>query len=776
LTAFLNAAAGISKHTAFVLDDYHLIEDPTIHKALAFLIDHLPPGLHFILASRGEPPLPLARYRARDEMLEFRVSDLRFLQEETQEFLSQRMGLDLSLGEIEPLQARMEGWVAGLQLVALTLQGSLTEMENPVVSGRHRFIADYLSEDVLAYLPDEMSGFLLRTSILDRLCASLCEAVAGVKDGGGMLETLERENLFLVPLDDSREWFRYHHLFADFLREELKGRFPEETAGLHQRAARWYLEHDLSEPAFSHAVEGQSVDLVLQIFKRYTQAKLMGGEFSILKKWLDALPEAWYSDYPLVSFIRTGLLLFTGQIEACLRSVDEVEKQFASADGEDTLLQLARVSVIRCSIACFQNDLSRAEAFAGQAFQRLPDEDHFFQAILYGSLGDTYRRNGRWGKAKDCYLKLLDLTPPSTFRLQAAHVFGALADLDLRQGRLRDAAGYWRKALAAIQERENWGRLPLPLIGWVYIRMAELLYEWDELAEAWDHLSRGLERAELGGDVRSMIAGYLIAGRLKLTEGDLKGAADYLEKARPHVESAQFSHWISRFERFQLELWLAQDRLRTAVLWSDEMLQEDTLNERSEGEVTQLAMTRVLIVKGDMPSLERALSLIRSLLQTAEAEGRIGIMIEALALQALAYERRGQAGSSMSSLERALRLAEPEGYLRLFVDLGLPMGRLLQEGRSRGVMPDYVETLLAAFEGDLSSPALACHTLVEPLTGREEEVLKLLAAGLTNHEIAHELVVSPETVKKHASSIYGKLGVSSRTEAAARARELDLLD
>ncbi|MDQ4077600.1 MAG: hypothetical protein M3220_15305, partial [Chloroflexota bacterium] len=698
LAAFINVANDVPDHLVFVLDDYHLIEEQAIHDALTYLLDHLPPVLHLVLAGRGEPPLPLARYRAHQEMLEFGARDLRFLREETKDFLNERMGLDLAPEEVEALQAQVEGWVAGLQLAALTLRQRLPEVDRSVISGHHRFIADYLREDVLAPLPTDVRQFLLRSSILDRLCGPLCDVVTGKEGAQEMLELLEREKLFLVPLDDSRKWFRYHRLFADFLREERKRRHSDEmVAEGHRRAARWYLAHDLPEQAFHHAVEGEDVDLVLRIFERYIQAKLTGGEFKVVKQWLDSLPHAWQADYPMIGLVRTGFLLFTGQLDACVRCIEDVEERLVAAETDETRPQLARVHAVRCSIACFQDDLARAERFAGQASQDLAEEDHLFRAIIYGSLGDTYRRHGHWGEAKECYLELLDFIDDPAFRVQSVHVFGALADLDLRQGRLQDAASYWRKALAAIQERETWGRLPLPLTGWVYIRMGEILYEWNQLAEAREHLSRGLDRAELGGDVRAMISGYLIAGRLELTEGDVEAAAEYLERARPLVESAHFFHWISRFERFQLEVWLAQDRLRAAVHWADEMLQGAALEERPESEVAQLTMARVLIVKGDGPSLERALALLGSLLRAAEAEGRTGISIEALALQAMAHWRRGDRIAAMTSLEGALRLAEPEGYVRRFVDMGLPMARLLQEAGSRDVMPDYVETLLVAF-------------------------------------------------------------------------------
>jgi LuxR family maltose regulon positive regulatory protein len=319
LSAFINVANDAPGPIVFVLDDYHLIEDPSIHTALTFLLDHLPPILHFVLAGRGEPPLPLARYRARQELIEFRAEDLNFLLEETKDFLNERMGLDLSYDEIVRLQAQLEGWIAGLQLVALTLQRRLTGADKLVVSGRHRFIADYLSEDVLAPLPDGMRHFLLQTSILERLCGALCDAVTGVEDGQEMLETLERENLFLVPLDDNREWFRYHRLFADFLQEEVNRRHLDKVADLHRRAARWYLAHDLPEQAFRHAVDGDDVELVIQILERYFPVKLLGGEIRVVERWLDSLPEEWHSGYPMIGLVRAGILLSTGQFDACVR-------------------------------------------------------------------------------------------------------------------------------------------------------------------------------------------------------------------------------------------------------------------------------------------------------------------------------------------------------------------------------------------------------------------------------------------------------------------------
>jgi LuxR family maltose regulon positive regulatory protein len=375
LSAFISVANDVSDHTVFVFDDYHLIEDSSIHQALVFLLDHLPLSFHFVLVGRAEPPLPLARYRVRHELLEFRAEDLQFLQEETTDFLNGLMELDLPDDEVVHLQAQLEGWIAGLQLVALSRQRHLAGADKLVVSGRHRFIADYLSEDVLAPLAADLRQFLLQTSIVDSLCASLGDAVTGRADSQEMLEIVERENLFLVPLDDNRQWFRYHRLFAEFLHEELKRRHPAEVDELHRRAARWYLAHNLPEQAFHHALEGSDVELVVQIFDKYCNAKLNGGEVRVVGRWVDSLPAEWDAAYPGLGLARVGVLAFTGAFEASMRYLDEVEQRLTSTESEDWRWQLARVSAVRCFMACNQNDLTWAETQADQALQALPETD-----------------------------------------------------------------------------------------------------------------------------------------------------------------------------------------------------------------------------------------------------------------------------------------------------------------------------------------------------------------------------------------------------------------
>jgi LuxR family maltose regulon positive regulatory protein len=495
------------------------------------------------------------------------------------------------------------------------------------------------------------------------------------------------------------------------------------------------------------------------------------GELRVVERWIDSIPAEWVAAYPVLSLARAGYLAFSGAFEACFRCLDEVEESLHPLEDEDAHWQMARVTAVRCMMACTVDKLSQALAYGSQALETLPEDDLGFRPSIYGALGDTYRKSGDWQAARECYLKVLDFGQSPRIQIPAVHAYGALADLALRQGHLREAESYWGKALAFIRDQASWGDFQLPVIGWVYTRMGELFYERNDLTQARDYITRGLQYAEMGGDVRALIAGYLDACRLKLAEGDSLAAETYLEHARSLVEQAPFPEWTSRFEHDQLGLWLARNDLPAVVRWTEALEQNQALTPGPESASIQLALGRGLIETGDADALARAKGILESLSEAAQKEGRIGLVIEALALLAMLEWKRGARLAALTPLEKALRLAQPEGYLRLFADLGPLLGRLLQEAQSRGVMPEMIAKLLPVFYIDL--PFQEQSSLPEPLTDRELEILGRIAAGLTNQEIAAELFISPETVKKHASNIYAKLGVSSRTQAVARAKTLN---
>ncbi|MCB0012379.1 MAG: hypothetical protein KDE34_10775 [Anaerolineales bacterium] len=770
LTAFLNAAHALTAPAVLVLDDYHLIIDKTIHDALTTLLDHAAANLHLVLSSRQLPPLPLARYRAAGMLMEITQADLRLEPAESQQLLHQAAGHTLPQTSATYLHEQLEGWAAGLQMAGLALQRQPADSAKLTFTSQHRFLTDYWQEELLSGQPPEVIEFLALTSPLPQLCAPLCDAVSGQTNSQALLEKLEREGLFLGPLDGQREWYRYHAWFAEFLSTRLASQAPERLRMVQQAAAVWFLEAGLPEQAFALAVAAGRADLVAHIAETHFEFMLHTGQLKLLRAWLDALPPEWQWQEPVIGLSEAQWLAFTGQVPACLAQLEQVETAIQQSERADKEWQLARARAVRCQIACFNNDLATAEPLAAQALSTLPGSDYHFRVSVHHALGEAYRQAARWAEARNQLTLALTLPPPGEQPIRATHIYGALADVALQQGQLRSAAEQWHNALAYIEKRESWGQFPLPLIGWVHIRLAELHYEWNDLDAARQHSARGLAIAEAGGATEAMLAGNLIASRLQLTLGDLPAAIGYLEKARPLAQQSHFHGWRARLNWLQAELWLAQDAgsKPQASAWLNATLATAAMADNAPDELNRLAAARLLLARKETQATETALTLLHELERQAAAAGRRQNQIRALTLQALA---RGQAG--LPALAQALQLAEPEGYQRLFVDLGLPLLHLLRRFRQRDVRADYVDQLLAAAG---TTPGSAVNVaLPDPLTAREEQILGLLAAGLTNQEIAAQLVISPETVKRHARHIYGKLHVSNRTEAAARARALGLL-
>ncbi len=770
---------------ALVLDDYHVVEAPAIHQALTSLVEHLPPQMHLIIVTRADPPLPLARLRARGQLSELRAAELRFRAAEAGIFLEEVMGLHLAQEDVATLQAHTEGWIAGLQLAALSLQGRANASDVlSAFSGSHRFVLDYLSEEVLSRQPTAVQTFLLSTSILERLSGSLCDAVTGQGESQAMLEALERANLFVAALDDERGWYRYHHLFADLLRSRLHQAMPALVPELHRRASTWYEQQDLVSDALHHARLAPDLDRAMRLVEQQTHELVFRGQAHTVLNWLASLPEGLVRTHPRLCLSQALLLLFSGHLGEALRCLQEAE-QLAShltpADEEPVFLN--QVATVQAYIHFFQGDLARSVALAQQASDQLVERPVHVReatgliAAHSGLLSGDVRRVGEQRVAR--------LPSPlsvgrDVFAMEVfVHLTGILLQARLLrlQGRLRQAAATYGQMTQFQGEHE--GALLHP--GYCF-GLGELRYEWNDLEAAERLLQQG--REVLGGPLTlaadAIAQGYATLARLYQARNDNTGALAIVEAFANLAFARQFAPAPLAFvEAVRAQLELMGGHLAAAVHWAEASGLSVSDEPCYPREREYLTFARVRIAQGRQepagPFLSEALRLLARLRADAEEKARLGSTLEILLLQALALSALGKGTEALAVLERALTQAEPQGYIRLFVDEGEPLVALLRQAYAHGITPDYVATLLSA----AGAPALAARapagSLLEPLTERELEILQLLVAGLSNAAMARELVITVGTVKSHVNHIYGKLGVQSRSQAIARAHTLHLL-
>jgi LuxR family transcriptional regulator, maltose regulon positive regulatory protein len=765
----VEAATGRAEPLVFVLDEIHLLTDPHALDTLRVLLERYPPTCRFVLAGRGAPNLPLARHRARGDLADLSTADLRLRDDEVHAVMAARLGTTLPAERIAAMQERLEGWFAGVQLVCHALAHQSDALPGVPISGRHRFVAAYLREEVLTSLPEAQRQFLLSTSILDRLCAGVCDAVTDQPGSQEMLEQLERAGLFLDALDEELEWFRYHPLFREVLQEEAKRLFPDDIETLQQRAGRWHLDHEMPDEALAHAIAAGDIDLATRIIEDYAVIRMESGEIAAVRHWVETIPARWYETRPALNLARVVYLLSSGAFEQSAALLDEIDALVKDAQDRQTVIQRGKIATARCAIACYMNDIPAAERYGEAALRDLSPDDRFFISSIHHALGDTYSRNAMWDRASESLNKALRVVHRPSHRIRSVHIYGALADLELRRGHLQQAGHYWEQAIEGMRDPSLWGRLPLPVTGWVSIRMGELHYEWNRLDEARSHLRRGRELAELGGDTRAMIAGCLLGARLDLAAQAPAGAAETLEAARGLIDHAQFPEWSRRFDRLRVECWIAQRRWPALRSWVGGMPADGVRDARAEPEIDQITLARALLAMPDAPDRDRAMRLLDRVLAQAEAEDRAGLLAEGLALRAIGHWHMGKQQAAGADLARSLEIAEPEGFVRTYLDLGEPIGAILRDLAARPNPPDYARTLLRIMTNERVSPG------PDPLTEREQEVLGLLAAGMTNAQIGDALFISPETVKKHSSSIYAKLGVSRRIEAVRLAQERGML-
>jgi LuxR family transcriptional regulator, maltose regulon positive regulatory protein len=700
------------------------------------------------------------------------------------------MGLDLEASAIAALESRTEGWIAGLQLAALSLQGRADVSGFlTAFTGSHRFVLDYLSEEVLARQPAAVQQFLLHTSILERLSGPLCDAVTAVTEQEGsqaMLEALERANLFVVALDEERGWYRYHHLFAQVLRTHLQQREPRLIPELHRRASGWYEAHELHAEAVQHALAIPDFGLAARLIEPIALPVAFQGQVSTVLGWLHALPEPLLHAHPYLCLYYSSFLTLTNQLEATEELLQAVERHMEEASALQMPTISGGVHYVRALIARFPGDLTHTVSFARQALALLPEAAVILRVAAISLVAYAYQINGDVTLATEReVIEVNALIRTSGNPFVIVDSITLLARLYVLQGRLHLAAAIYRQVMQAVPRPEVRSTIVGSLF--YYFGLGDLLREWNDLEAAEEHLQQGMAliNETLTVDSLAAILGYTALARLQQARGNAREAIATLDALASLARQRHFpARLMTQVAAARAQLELAQGNVAAAIQWADTSglsTEDDELSYPREGEY--LALVRVRIAQSrEAPAgffLRDALHLLDRLRVSAETKTRMSSVLEILVLRALALEAQGDRTSALSTLEQALVLAAPDGYIRLFVDEGLPMQTLLRYAYVRGIVPGYVTTLLSAFgEQHASDHPLAParpDPLVEPLTEREREVLHLLLEGASNREIARRLVLSVNTVKRHVYNLCGKLGVQSRTQAIIRARALNLL-
>ena len=776
LAALINELNDLTGPIWLVLDDYQFISVDAIHQGLAFFLDHLPSALHLIIATRSDPPLPLARLRARDQLAEIRADQLRFTSDEAATFLNQVMSLALTPEDITQLEARTEGWIAGLQMAALSMQGrSDTASFIQAFSGSHRYILDYLADEVLKHQSQEVQHFLMLTSILDRLCASLCSAVAGETEASARdrLDYLDRANLYLIALDSDRCWYRYHHLFADLLKARLRESQPELISGLHLRACDWYAQRGLYPEAIQYAFAAADYERAAALIEQHGPALWTISDPTILML-ASRLPATMLRTRPKLGIYQAWLWIAQGQVEAAAPLLRDLAERL-SADGTSS----EDVAWMRCVVQVFATYITLMADSTGStplpdyhAFDLIPEQDLGLRdtaEVLYAML---LYRNGEPELAADILSGSVrrDLAGNGVMAILMGVPF--LARVRLMQGRLREAADLCQEYLRPIAGS---GKRYFYSAGSLAIILGEAEREWNDLERAEAHIREGIRANEPWNSILSDIIGYTELTRVQLAKGDIAQAQETVQKLEQRLEGRTFPHEMqSEVTALKVRLWLAQGDVERAVQWADQLRIEGTPG--TQQELDLLTLARVRIAQGQFMEAQKALDRMAQIPGLDKHQHR---QMRMALLRALALAGLNRWTQAFQSLEACLPLAEANGHVRMFLDLGEPGRALLHAylGAPAPAHAAYVQKLLDAFPtAPLASVIRQSATpLADPMTPREQEVLRLIAAGYSNREIAEKLVIAEGTVKHYVHTILDKLQVHSRTQALARARELHLI-
>jgi len=782
-TLLINNIISMDKEFYLVLDDYHLITNQAIHQAVNYLLEHLPPNAHIVISGRVDPPIAISRLRARDQMIEVRPNDLRFIESEAKTFLNDLSGLDLSPEDLSALLSRTEGWITGLQLAALSMQDRQDKHEFVTAfSGSHHYIIDYLLDEVMARQSQEAQSFLYQTSILTRFCAPLCDAVVEISDSKRIIHDINEANLFLIPLDDERNWYRYHHLFADFLNQRLRENEPENISKLHQRASEWLEENQLITEAINHSLIGEDYNRAAELVEDVGPEMMMQSEFDQLEKWMDAMPKELVENWPWLCIIRAWMYDRWAQFDLgesyLLRAEAVVDRHTSSNPDEAEKIIRGQIAAIRALYSIKKGEIPQSIEYSHQALDYLP-EGYFNRGVAFYSLGWAKCTQGDLTGAIQEFQEGRRTSLAAGNQILAQVIILDIGVTHILQGHLHQAAETLREAS---QFKYANSEIKIPYAGAASVNLADIFREWNELDAAMNHLQESLEISIPAKLMDPIAIGYASMARVYLAQGDFEGAIQVCEKAERMVREIPDLEPDTKTKTMDSRVWLllAQNKLTEAARFTQERGLSADAEINYFFDFKHVIFARVLIYSGRENStpqdLMDAQSILAKILEPAKRVGYTGQMIEALALQALAFDAQGKHDQALNSLEESLTLAEPEGFERTFVDEGEPMQALLRQVESRGRMGGYAGKLLKAFEPvETEGKTTPDQNLVDPLSERECEVLKLMATDLTGPEIADELMVSLNTMRTHTKNIYSKLDVNNRRLAVRKAEQLKLL-
>ena len=753
LTALLNDLALGEGTTVVVLDDYHLITAPAVHQAVTFILQNMPVQLHLIITSRSEPPLPLALLRARDALNWIGSRDLRFTSDEAAQFLQQTMGLQLNQSQIEQLDDQVEGWVTGLQLIALALQESVTLPE--AFSGSQRYLVDYLADQVMNRQPPEIQQFLLQTAVLSQFNASLCEQLTHTPSQQ-LLEQIEAANLFLVPLDAERRWYRYHHLFGDFLNGRLQQqKSADHIANLHHQAACWYHENNQPLVAIDHALAAADYDLAVLLMETVARDVLMFGEGITLRQWVEALPEERQTVRPRLTLFYIWSLIRTGEFSRAKRLLEAVSEHL------DTPLLWGEWSALRARIAVITGDTEINIRFSNKALAKLPEDQHMLRSEVAINLGFSHLQRAELEAARSAFAEAAQNSThdPGLWAVMFATFYWG--QTHERQAQLKEAFAIYERGLAtAVSQQPN-----SAAVGFMHLGLGKLLYEWNRLAEAETHLRHALACAERSGDHKMLIYSRESLAQLLATLGDWPAAEALVVALEQQIQSPTISS-------FRAELALQQGDMRLVQQWAVGL---GIAIDDEAAKICELAGAYLLLVRYQVTqrNYTAVLPVLAVLHDFAEANHSSRFLLRALLLQALVQAKMGALETAVPHFQRLLTLAEPGGFVRLFLNYpDATLNRLLHLAATNPVTSAYARALLAHCDPETA----VSEATIQPLSPRELEVLQQLAAGRSNREIANEMVLSLNTIKAHTRRLYAKLDVNNRTQAVARARRLHLLE